>query len=47
VEVEGVDFLGNKFARGKREDSLGEGEREEAVICDCWEKERSGRVEKK
>jgi hypothetical protein len=31
--------LGERFARGKREDSLGEGEREEAVNRDCWEKE--------
>jgi hypothetical protein len=30
---------GERFARGKREDSLGEGDREEAVNRDCWEKE--------
>jgi hypothetical protein len=34
-----VDFLGEIFAREKREDSLGEGEREEAVNSDYWEKE--------
>jgi hypothetical protein len=39
VKVEGVSFLGERFAREKREDSLGEGEREEVVNCDCWEKE--------
>jgi hypothetical protein len=39
VEVEGVGFWGERFAREKREDSLGEGEREEAVNRDCWEKE--------
>jgi hypothetical protein len=27
VETEGVGFLGERFARRKREDSLGEGER--------------------
>jgi hypothetical protein len=39
VEAEGVGFLGERFAREKREDSLREGEREEAVNRDCWEKE--------
>jgi hypothetical protein len=39
VETEGMGFLGERFARGKRKDSLGEGEREEAVNRDCWEKE--------
>ena len=41
VEAEGVDFLGERFAREKREDSLGEGEgeREDAVNRDSWEKE--------
>jgi hypothetical protein len=28
VESEGVGFLGERFARGKIEDNLGEGERE-------------------
>jgi hypothetical protein len=37
--AEGVGFLGERFAKGKREDSLGEGEREEVVNRDCWEKE--------
>jgi hypothetical protein len=35
VEAEGVGFLGERFARETREDSLGEGEREEAVNRDC------------
>jgi hypothetical protein len=30
---------GRKICKGKREDSLGEGDREEAVNRDCWEKE--------
>jgi hypothetical protein len=30
-------FFGRKICKGKK--SLGEGEREEAVNCDCWEKE--------
>jgi hypothetical protein len=39
-EAEGVGFLGERFAREKREDSLGEGDREVAMNCDCWEKDR-------
>jgi hypothetical protein len=31
VEAEGVGFLRERFAREKREDSLGEGKRKEAV----------------
>jgi hypothetical protein len=39
LEAKGVGFLGERFAREKRKDNLGEGEREEAVNHDCWEKE--------
>jgi hypothetical protein len=38
-EAEGVGFLGERFAREKRKDSLGEGEKEVAVNRDCWEKD--------
>jgi hypothetical protein len=39
-EAEDVGLLGERFAREKREDSLGEGNREVAVNRDCWEKDR-------
>jgi hypothetical protein len=39
VEAEGVGFLEKRFAREKRTDNLGEGERKEAVNRDYWEKE--------
>jgi hypothetical protein len=37
VEAEGVGVLEERFAKEKREDSLGEGEREEVVNRDCWD----------